>query len=494
MKIAPALPKRINLAIALLLGSVLMLGACRAATRLDRPSDESVTTPTATKNSSLNPGGSPRIPKTTPLVSPTSLPVSNLEINPEALDGSVVDYWHVWQGEAQRLTDALVSEFNAANPWGIRVQASYIGDFDALSSQLLQAAQNGELPEIAVAYDHQALDWDAEENILVDLSNYINDPLWGLSPEEQADFYLVFWDHFATDDLRLGVPALRSGQMLYYNTSWARELGFTSPPNTIAEFKEQACAAGRANLDDDASENDKTGGWIISTHPSTILGWLYAFGAPVSRPDRRGYRFDTAEVRNTFGFLRQLYEEGCAWLPEGQSSEAEFAQRLGLFVAGSLSSIPYQEAALKSADNADDWTVIPFPRGDGSPAIDVYGPNLVILKSSPEKQLASWLFIKWLLKPENQSRWALTTSSFPLQKSLSESMSKGKTGTAQWRTALDLLRYAQPEPQYRSWNVVRWALGDATTQLFRWYFTLEQLPDTVSLLDRTAAELHSRAP
>lgn len=482
------------MAIALLIGSVVVLGACRSAVNSDRSSDKTATTPTPTRNSSSNPGGLSSTPKPSPVASPTPQPISTLEVDPEALKGSVVKYWHVWQGEAPRLTDALVSEFNAANPWGIRVQAVYVGDYDALSSQILGALQDGELPDMAVAYVHQALDWNAEENILVDLSDYVNDPLWGLSPDEQADFYPVFWDHPVTDDLRIGVPALRSGQVLYYNTTWAKELGFTSPPGTIAEFKEQACAAGRANLDDDAPENDKTGGWIISTHPSTVLGWLYAFGAPVSRPDGRGYRFNTPEVKEAFGFLRQLYEEGCAWFPEGQSSEAEFARRLGLFAAGSLSGIPYQEAALKSADNPDDWTVIPFPKGDGNPAIDVYGPNFVILKSSPERQLASWLFIKWLLTPENQSRWALTTRSFPLQKSLGESMVKEKTGAAQWHAALGLLQYAQPEPQYRSWGVVRWALGDATTQLFRWYFTPEQLPDTLGLLERTAAELHARSP
>ena len=40
---------------------------------------------------------------------------------------------------------------------------------------------------------------------------------------------------------------------------------------------------------------------------------------------------------------------------------------------------------------------------------------------------------------------------------------------------------------------MRWAVSDAATQLFRWYFTMEQLPDTVKLLDRTATELHNRS-
>jgi hypothetical protein len=36
---------------------------------------------------------------------------------------------------------------------------------------------------------------------------------------------------------------------------------------------------------------------------------------------------------------------------------------------------------------------------------------------------------------------------------------------------------------------VRWALGDAATQLFRDYFTIDRVPDLVRLLDQTADDL-----
>jgi len=116
------------------------------------------------------------------------------------------------------------------------------------------------------------------------------------------------------------------------------------------------------------------------------------------------------------------------------------------------------------------------------------------LQSTPQRQLASWLFSKWLLAPENQARWVTTTGSFPLQESVNEQIISDGAGAQRWQTALELLQYAHSEPEYRSWDTVRWALSDASTQLFRWYFTMEQLPDTVSLLDKTAAELHQRAP
>ncbi|PIZ25991.1 MAG: ABC transporter substrate-binding protein, partial [Chloroflexi bacterium CG_4_10_14_0_8_um_filter_57_5] len=38
---------------------------------------------------------------------------------------------------------------------------------------------------------------------------------------------------------RLGAPAQRSARFLFYNQTWARELGFSAPPATADEFRQQ---------------------------------------------------------------------------------------------------------------------------------------------------------------------------------------------------------------------------------------------------------------
>jgi len=112
----------------------------------------------------------------------------------------------------------------------------------------------------------------------VDLNPYANDPIWGFSRQEQADFYPAFWEHDLSDGKRLGVPAQRSGQLLLYNTTWARQLGFDAPPPHPKQFKEQACTAAQANLADEEAGNDGTGGWMISAEYPVMLSWIYAFG------------------------------------------------------------------------------------------------------------------------------------------------------------------------------------------------------------------------
>lgn len=429
----------------------------------------------------------------------TPQPASRLDIDPAALKGTTVLFWHIWEGAMGEQMRQLVETFNLQNEWGIQVQEVSQGNLDQMFAKVNAALQAGDsLPNIAVGTAYQAQAWDAEKT-LVDLSVYVQDPVWGLTEQAQQAFLPVFWQHEVLDGRRLAVPAQRSGQMLYYNQSWARELGFENPPQTALEFERQACAAARANNADANSENDGTGGWIISTDYSATLGWIFAFGGEIYRESSAAYRFDTPAVQEAFTFLRELYDRGCAWLPEYQPSEADFAQRLGLFAAGSVTGIPFQQEAFEQAGSDDDWTVIPFPGSADEPAITVYGTSYVVLPSTPQKQLAAWLFIKWLLTPENQVQIVQTSGSFPLttgaflsQVKGSESMLNYEQAHPVWSQALGLLEFARPEPPLASWELVRWSVFDAATQLYRSYFSVDQVPQLTQLLDDTAAELNRR--
>jgi ABC-type glycerol-3-phosphate transport system substrate-binding protein len=287
------------------------------------------------------------------------------------------------------------------------------------------------------------------------------------------------------------LPVVRSAQVLYYNQSWAEEL-FSRTAGHPGAVQEQACA--RHNRADDDPQNDGSGGLAISTQPTAAAGWLESFGSEFARPDGSGYRFNTSQVEEAFRFLRGLYDAGCAWLPENDSFEDDFASRRALFTAGSLADVPGQLAIMERAGNRDRWTVLPFPSPDGEPAISAYGPSYVILKTTPEQQLAAWLFARWLSEPERQAALALASGTLPTRRSAAQQLSALSSSSAQWHAGQGLIETARMEPSFASWSTVRWALGDAATQLFRYYFTADGIPSLVQLLDETAQELHERSP
>jgi len=407
------------------------------------------------------------------------------------MQGVKLQFWHIWNGPAEQVISALVNEFNQENEWGITVQGGPFSSLDELNEKVTQGFSEHELPQIATAYIYQALNWSDDADILVVLDDYVNDVIWGVEQKTQDDFYPVFWEHDIVEGVRVGLPAQRSAQTLYYNSTWAEELGFSSPPTTPAEFLEQACLASESLLEDESRDNDGSGGWVISTNYSAVLGWLYAFNSPVLSQDGDGYDFNNTETEDGLTFMREIFEEGCAWVPESDLQEHEFATRLGLFSTGSMTSIPYQEAAFADIRSEDKWAVIAFPSEDEQSSINTYGPSFFVLESTPEEQLASWIFLKWLLEPENQARLVQASGGFPLRASVLDYVDQNQPPLTQWYEAVDLLPDAKPEPNFQSWGSVRWAVSDIATQLYRWYFTLDQLPAAIRLLDVTAADLHS---
>jgi len=450
---------------------------------------------TSTATSPIEPLLSSSTPTSTrkPEATSTPKPTSSLGITQDDLAGIKVVFWHTWMGDAGKVVDEITEAFNSQNKWGIQVEASYQGNIDEIDEKLHAAIDNGQPPDIVVGYHYQTPDWDSAWG-LIDLNEYVSDPVWGLSTDEKDDFYPAFWNQDQNGDKRMGVPAQRSGQLLYYNATWAKELGFSSPPSTPEEFIEQACAAARANQKDEDPDNDRTGGLIISTHYAAMLNWMNAFGADITSSNEKTsggdtYDFDNHQVEESLTFLRKLYDQGCAWLSMEQYPQTDFAARRGLFAIDSVIAIPYQQAAFLQSGNTDWWTVIPYPTTQNESNLSVYGPSFEILTSTPEEQLASWLFIKWLLMPQNQAELVEKTSAFPLRRSVIDILNRKEVLHPQWFTAASALDSAKAEPNLSSWRLVRWAVSDASTQLYRFYFTIDQIPNLVEFLNETANDL-----
>ena len=88
----------------------------------------------------------------------------------------------------------------------------------------------------------------------LDLTPYVNDPVWGLPSDEQADFYPAFWEEdLVTYRAARGKPGgwgylFTARPMCCITTkAWAQELGYPNPPITAEDFRVQACAAARIN-------------------------------------------------------------------------------------------------------------------------------------------------------------------------------------------------------------------------------------------------------
>lgn len=428
-----------------------------------------------------------RTPLTSITPTATSTQAAPTAVNASALRGVSIQVWHAFAGGSAVVFKNQADLFNMVNEWGITVNPTGYGDypslFDAVNSAI---GSGGGAPALVAALPEQTLTWSSSHSV-VDLNPYLGDPVWGLGSSAIADFPPLFWMQDRINGEQLGVPAQRSAHFLFYNKTWAHELGFDTPPQTAEDFKQQACAANASFRADANPQNDGYGGWIVDTNWQTTYSWLLAFGGGVV--DGTAYGFRTDPNLAALQFIKGLFDDHCAWLSTEPTPFDSFAQRSALFVSGDLAEVSMAAESMSRLKNTDDWTLIPFPGTTGKVLV-AYGPSYSVLKSTPEKQLAAWLFVRWLLSPQNQAQWVEAAGLFPLRTSVLDQIGPYRDGSPQWNAALADLSLAQGVPQLASWSQVRYVLEDGATVIFQMNTPLDQIPSALTEMDSMAQELN----
>jgi len=433
----------------------------------------------------------------TPRPTVTSLPsaentaspaVSRLNVGEEALRGAEVSVWHPWFGAEASLFESQIAQFNTVNEWGIVVRAESKTNYSELFSQTDEALSRSGNPDIVIAFPEHALEW--REHV-VDLNAYVHDPVYGISSLEISDFPSVIWMQDEVEGLRLGMPAQRSARFILYNQTWARELGFDSPPKTSSDFERQACAANRALNNDEDPDNNALGGWLIDANAMTSLAWMYAFDGGVQEED--GYRFLAPGNIDAFKYLKVLQQKNCAWVPSTEGSVYDrFALRRALFATASLEDFADQSRAFGAIGNGDEWIVLPFP-GVDTTAFVVYGSSFVMFGSDDVTQLAGWLFIRWMLSAENQARWVQSTGLFTIRSSTMDLLGDYSASHPQWTEAVELLPAGKMTPKLSSWRIVRIMMADGFRDMFDTIrhpdLTDGQVPLILRQMEETASDL-----
>jgi len=430
-------------------------------------------------------------PSVTEITSANDTPipaVSHLNVKEEALRGMQVTVWHPWFGAEANLFESQVAQFNTENEWGIIVNAESKTNYSELFSQTDAALKQSVNPNIVIAFPEHAIGW--REHV-VDLNTYVHDPVFGIDSLEISDFPSVIWMQDEMDGQRLGMPAQRTARFILYNQTWARELGYDSPPKTFPDFERQACAANQSLSNDDNPDNDALGGWLIDDHTMTALSWMLAFGGGVQ--EENGYRFLSPGNIDAFKYLKILQQKNCAWVPSQDGSVYDrFASRRALFATEGLEEFVDQSRAFGSLGNNDEWVVLPF-MGNESTSFVVYGSSFVMFQSNDVTQLAGWLFMRWMLSAQNQARWVQSTGLFPIRSSVMDLLTDYSNSHPQWKEAVELLPTGKMTPKLSSWRIVRIMMEDGFRDMFDTIrhpdLTDGQVPLILKEMEETAIEL-----
>lgn len=413
--------------------------------------------------------------------------VTEEEMGPD-LSGTVISFWHVFRsgGQAEGMTE-IVADFNNTNEWGITVEDFAQGGQSDLEEAVNAAIASGDLPNVTLGFANAMANWYSV-GVIAPLNEFLEDPEFGLSDEELDALYEGPYEQGTLPDgTQIGIPMHQSAQVLFYNFSWAEELGFDAPPATSAEFREQACAAAEANASDDDPDNDGTGGLVHFPGASNIAAWVYAFGGDIVNETRDAYALNSETMLDVALFLKDLQDSGCTFATDSFPNP-EMATRKALFTTSSTAGIPFQAAAFEDAGSDDEWGLIPFPGPDGNLAINAFGQLIGIVDTNEQQNLASWLWIRYLTSPEVQAKWIEFTGYFPSQETTVPFVADYAAENPLWNLGQELAPLGKSEPNMAAHGAVRGAIQDA-------FFAIAEAEDEAAVqaildeLQATAEEL-----
>lgn len=478
--------------LAVLVMAALVLAACPA------PAEPAAEAPVAAEAPAAEPTEAPEAEAPAPAEAPAAEP----EVCAPAADGPLagvdprgqnVVWWHNHSGSREEKMLVLLEQF-ADNECGITIEAQNQGSYNDIRDKVNASTASGELPAaLLVGYQNDQAFYQLNES-LADLNVFVDDPTWGLSAEDRADFFPGFFDqsvHVMFDNQRLGFPPNRSMEVMYYNQTWLEELGFAGPPTTPDEFKEMACAGAAAN-------GDGTGGFILRDDASAVAAWTYAFGGDVLTEDGTAYNYSSQATADALTFLKGMESEGCAFFFTDGFPNPEFAARRAIFTMGSSSGIPFYSGDINTfatENNAepDAWGVTAIPHTTADPVQNVYGGDVMIASTTPEQELAAWLFVKWFTSPEIQAQWDMISGYFPTRAGTEAFLTDYYTENPQWAQAAALLPFSYYEPQLISYTAVRDAAQEAFNAVMQGADVQSTLDGLTEFANETQAELMSEA-
>ena len=125
-----------------------------------------------------------------------------------------------------------------------------------------------------------------------------------------------------------------------------------------------------------------------------------------------------------------------------------------------------------------------------TPRVDVYGASLSVMRTTPEKQLAAWLFIKWLTEPEQCARWSRVSNYFPVRRSAASELADYFAENPQYEKAFGFLGYdVAIEPGLASYAECRDSIGKMLSAVAAGEDPAKRLADALEECNRVMKEI-----
>ncbi len=398
----------------------------------------------------------------TPLVSPAVSPGGSPAVLPPGspaaqtpAGGAVqLQFWHGQSQSQQTALNGLVDQFNASHP-DIQVTATYQGNYSDLYNKVTAAIAAGTPPDLAIAYQNDVSNY-LKSDAVIPLDNLMSDPQVGFSQQDLADIFPTFIDHYPQAGNQVySIAFMRSMQVMFYNAGMLKAAGIQNPPQNWSDFL-AACAA--------VSKPPDVYCYEMTPDASTFANMVWSSGGDLISADQKSVAFSSTAGLDTLKLINHIFRNQQAILTSRAfQDQTDFALGKIAFTFGSSAGLPYYTQAISQSGQVSDWSIAPTPYSTTNPVVDLYGPSVAIFKTTPEKERAAFIFLKWMMDPGPNATWIRATEYFPARQSTLQSLNDYIKANPLYDKAITWLPYGRTEPTTAAWNPIRNDIADAMT-------------------------------
>lgn len=371
-------------------------------------------------------------------------------------DGPVtIDFWHIQATIYGEAIKEIVSDFNKEYEGKIVVREVFQGSYDDLNKKVRAALQGGGLPAVAMSYESDTLEYMKADKI-VPLDDYISDPVNGLSQTDLDDIMPGVLARQRIPEYNgktMSWPHGNSSMGVYYNIDLLKQAGYDKPAATWPEFEKMA-------LDITAKTGKPALVMGNANNGGTFRTWLRTYGIDPIKLDQSGVNYDNPEAVELATMIKNLIDKKAIVLAE--DTEQEFTNGRAAMEIGTTART---SSKLDLVKDKFQWGITLIPQGkSGGQVTELYGGNQVLFKTTPEEQLAGWLFLKYFAGSEAQSIYAAKTGYFPATKSAQETdlLKQNYTDNPQKKQAFDeVFPYARIDVSSAARSKMDTSVGEA---------------------------------
>lgn len=331
-----------------------------------------------------------------------------------------ISLWHNFGGQMQTTMDAQVQDFNATvgKEKGIIVSVTSISSSASLQEKLTMIAAGDpgapQMPDITTCYPATAT-LLAKKGLLVPLEDYF-------TADELGDYLSMFLAEGRLADGKLYVfPFAKSTEVLFLNqtlfNAFAAATGVTV--ESLSTFEGIARAAMRYYQWTDAQTpsipHDGKDFYMADSIFNLAQVGMEQMG--VSLFDGETLRLDTPEFERLWNTILEPAVRGGYALYDGYSSD--LSKTGGIICStGSTAGILFYGEEITYPDNTKlpvEYSVLPYPVFEEGKSIAIQrGSGLVVAKSTPIKEEAAAIFLKWFTSPQQNMGFVASTGYLPV--------------------------------------------------------------------------------